>query len=419
MSAAAAGSSRRAARGLHEGHDHSLPPIKGHVASYLRAVPSNVSVLNLDEQALSGTLPATLPEHIHMLDLSDNELSGTIPPSIFSPQLRIFRIDLNSHLSGTLPTTLALLGTNTSAGDAWVNNPHDEAHVTLSLSETAVSGTLPTQLGAAAALERLDLLSPPNADSGAISGTLPTELGASTRLAYLRLGGQRFSGTLPSELGAMGELEKLTLLRNRLSGTLPTELALLPSSVGARGDHCLLVFPQIVAFGLAHGFQRCEEVPFWPPELCTDPNAATNRFACPLPDLPGYCAHNITCTPPPSRPPPSWSPPPTPSTPSPSPRPPPQREAPPSSPSSPAASALLTPQMSAAIGVPLVGAVAFFLFVSLVRVVRRWQQGQRGGRARGANMGWQRHDDETGAGLPADQSQVELDEAPAAPPRVF
>ena len=65
----------------------------------------------------------------------------------------------------------------------------------LQLSETRLSGSLPTELGQLAAAQHLLL------DRASLSGTLPPQLGSCADLAVLSLEFNRLSGSLPLELG--------------------------------------------------------------------------------------------------------------------------------------------------------------------------------------------------------------------------
>mmetsp|Transcript_3122 Transcript_3122/g.4550 ORF Transcript_3122/g.4550 Transcript_3122/m.4550 type:complete len:184 (+) Transcript_3122:311-862(+) len=117
---------------------------------------------------------------------------------------------------------------------------------TLSLSlNTAIHGTLPTEMGQLTRLRNLFLHSNrltgdatsvftvralQNVDlrNNHLRGTLPTEVGLLTNLASLIVNQNRLNGTIPSEIGHLSRsLSTLNLSENRFEGTLPKEMAYL------------------------------------------------------------------------------------------------------------------------------------------------------------------------------------------------
>jgi hypothetical protein len=96
--------------------------------------------------------------------------------------------------------------------------------LSLGLSNTSLSGTLPTEVGLLASLAGLSIA------NTEISGFIPSELGGlglELRATFM-LSGNRLSGTIPSHLGQLSNLQsRLHLAENRLSGTIPTHLGAL------------------------------------------------------------------------------------------------------------------------------------------------------------------------------------------------
>eukprot|EP01043_Picozoa_sp_COSAG02_P046803 COSAG02_NODE_4417_length_5382_cov_32.075147_1_plen_582_part_10 len=86
---------------------------------------------------------------------------------------------------------------------------------------TAMSGSIPSELGELTDLQRLALYSNPS-----LSGTIPSVLGQLTNLQLLYLfSNPSLTGTIPSELGELTNLQDLSLYSNpSLSGTIPGEL---------------------------------------------------------------------------------------------------------------------------------------------------------------------------------------------------
>ena len=165
-----------------------------------------VTRLELDENALSGSLPASLGNltHLQELDLSDNELSGVLPASLGNltnlQRLSFFR----NQFSGSLP--------------AWLGNLTNLQW--LSLSWNAFSGSLPAWLGNLTNLEYLDL-----SDNG-FSGVLPASLGNLTNLQWLSLNDNPLSGALPASLGNLTNLQVLLLHNTQLC--VPPDFAFQP-----------------------------------------------------------------------------------------------------------------------------------------------------------------------------------------------
>ena len=62
-----------------------------------------------------------------------------------------------------------------------------------------------------------------------LTGTIPTGLGSLVGLTHINLKGNQLRGALPAELGQLSNLEVLLIDRNQLSGTIPAELGDLSS----------------------------------------------------------------------------------------------------------------------------------------------------------------------------------------------
>lgn len=141
-----------------------------------------VVALRLDENGLSGPIPAELGDlaNLRYLTASENGLVGTIPPKLGNlANLRILRL--------------------------WTN---------------ALSGPIPAELGNLANLETLDLGG--NLFSrNRLSGPIPPALGDLANLKSLNLSGNELSGPLPPELGSLANLRYLNLGRNDFSGPIP------------------------------------------------------------------------------------------------------------------------------------------------------------------------------------------------------
>jgi Leucine-rich repeat (LRR) protein len=130
---------------------------------------------------------------------------------------------------------------NSTGGDAWTHNDFWNTNgspcspvapwygvtcdgtnsrvVGLDLSQNALVGTIPTELGNLTKLTNLDL------DNNSLTGVIPSELGNLTKLVSLGLGANSLTGTIPATLGKLVELTYyLSLFDNSLTGSIPSAL---------------------------------------------------------------------------------------------------------------------------------------------------------------------------------------------------
>ena len=133
----------------------------------IHGTPLRVTVLDLSERRLTGTIPSQLGAltSLQELWLYDNRLTGTIPPQL-----------------GGLANLQAL-----------------------GLSENQLSGTIPPQLSALSHLEHLWL------DTNQLSGAIPVELGHLVNLRTLTLNMNQLSGAIPPQIGSLVNLRFLSL----------------------------------------------------------------------------------------------------------------------------------------------------------------------------------------------------------------
>ena len=163
-----------------------------------------VTELELDDNNLSGTLPAELGglSKLTSLDLRYNSLDGEIPSELGDlSNLRALRL-YGNDLSGEMPRELANL-TNLEKLMLWSND---------------LSGTIPAWLDELTKLKRLDL------DDNNFTGPIPPELGNLTELEVLWLASNNLAGPIPPELGNLKKLKFLALFDSSLTGPIPPEL---------------------------------------------------------------------------------------------------------------------------------------------------------------------------------------------------
>uniref|UniRef100_K3ZHC8 Disease resistance R13L4/SHOC-2-like LRR domain-containing protein n=1 Tax=Setaria italica TaxID=4555 RepID=K3ZHC8_SETIT len=208
--------------------DISNATIHDNVPDWFWVVVSTASYLNMSNNLLSGTLPASLemlaagmidlssnrfagpvprfPRNVQYLDLSRNNLSGTLPD--FGAMNSFYALALyNNSISGSIPFSLCLV----------------QCLNILDLSGNMLSGELPTCKGDSGPYKQMLAL---NLNSNNLSGVFPSALQMSQDLVFLDLAYNQFSGNLPAWLG--DKLPSLALLRlrsNNFSGNIPIQLA--------------------------------------------------------------------------------------------------------------------------------------------------------------------------------------------------
>lgn len=68
----------------------------------------SLTVLDLSNNQLAGSLPATWPAQLDTLILNNNHFSGTLTDSGWPAQLRVLQM-IQNRLTGTIPANLSLL----------------------------------------------------------------------------------------------------------------------------------------------------------------------------------------------------------------------------------------------------------------------------------------------------------------------
>ena len=188
------------------------------------AVLTNLSVLDLSFNRVSGTIPTQLGRvsNLQSLQLQNNLLTGNLPsqlgeingagalpvwsygPTMMPITSRLEDVQLHdNNLTGAVPTEL---GVHTALAQ-------------LNLHRNNLTGYLPTQLGALGNLRTLYV------QQNTLSGTLPTQVGnMGEALHFWDSSRNQLSGVLPPSLGSLRRLNRLSLAANRISGTLPANL---------------------------------------------------------------------------------------------------------------------------------------------------------------------------------------------------
>jgi Leucine-rich repeat (LRR) protein len=170
--------------------------------------PEQITILNLDQNRVSGSLPTSigLLSNLQNLQMIVNELQGTLPSEIGSlSSLLSFNLARNLGISGTIPTTIGSL---------------KELRL-FSLKDAELAGTIPTQIGTMSNLDVFDV------GYNRLNGPIPSEMGNLLNLQVVYIDGNGLTGQIPSAVQNCVKLQTFTIKKNAFSGTIPSELGLL------------------------------------------------------------------------------------------------------------------------------------------------------------------------------------------------
>ncbi|KAJ3116425.1 hypothetical protein HDU96_009682 [Phlyctochytrium bullatum] len=178
--------------------------------------------LSLPGNSFTGSLPTSLPRSLEFLDLSNNSLTGGIPTSYMAlPNLK--RLDLKSNkLSGslpmTLPETLEVLDVsgNENLSGAFVTAYSTAPNLlTLSLRSTNLTGVLPATLPQRLRYFDVSLTS--------MTGTLSqTSFPPSLEILYLT--SSKFVGSVGESISRLPALKQLDISYTKFGDQLPESL---------------------------------------------------------------------------------------------------------------------------------------------------------------------------------------------------
>ncbi|KAD2804374.1 hypothetical protein E3N88_37751 [Mikania micrantha] len=179
--------------------------------------------LKMNSNKFEGSL-AAFPSNVELLDLSDNLLSGDLPQTDGTMNLSFDVVNLSKNrFSGNIPIDLCKL----------------PSIIVLDLSQNKLSGRLPECLGNLSGLQAMDL------SNNTITGHVPSSLGSLTQLMTLHLH-NIFEGNLPLSLQNLTSLVTMDIGYNFLVGNIPfwkpsvlqgnNGLCGLPLSRSCKGD---------------------------------------------------------------------------------------------------------------------------------------------------------------------------------------
>ncbi|XP_074266502.1 uncharacterized protein LOC141589777 [Silene latifolia] len=169
---------------------------------------TSLSILNLSQNNLSGTIPSSIGNisTLTSLDLSDNILSGKIP----------------YQLSYLLELQYLDLGANYLESSHWSRFSPLPSLTHLSLYLNDLDLEFPSFIPSCGNLTYLDLAQ--NSLTSLVPFSLFTNL---SKLRYLNLTTNYFYGSLPSNISKLTMLEDLRVANNRFNGLIPKNIGLL------------------------------------------------------------------------------------------------------------------------------------------------------------------------------------------------
>ncbi|XP_057796857.1 probable LRR receptor-like serine/threonine-protein kinase At3g47570 [Salvia miltiorrhiza] len=142
------------------------------------------------------------------------------PMSLATDQTALLSLKL--HITSDPSLLLSTNWTNSSSVCSWIGVTCSLRHqrvTALNLSNMALSGTIPPQLGHLSFLVSLDLT------SNLFHGDLPQELSLLRRLKFISFRLNNFTGDIPPMFGQLPKLEYLNLRNNSFAGFIPKSLS--------------------------------------------------------------------------------------------------------------------------------------------------------------------------------------------------
>ncbi|KAF8402483.1 hypothetical protein HHK36_010568 [Tetracentron sinense] len=168
----------------------------------------SLRVLNLSMNGFTGSLPETMIScgSLLTMDFSQNLLTGNLPAWIFGLGLQRVLLSEN-RLSGSIDSSYSTI----------MEVSHQNLQV-LDLSYNALSGEIPSDIGAFSSLQFLNL------SRNSFVGAIPATVGELKAIDVLDLSENRLNGSIPSEIGGAVSLKELRLEKNSLTGNIPIQI---------------------------------------------------------------------------------------------------------------------------------------------------------------------------------------------------
>ncbi|KAL2522264.1 Leucine-rich receptor-like protein kinase family protein [Forsythia ovata] len=183
--------------------------------------------LSLHSNSLNGSIPGGLSQCILLraVYLQYNSLSGDLWPAFFPNLTNLQVLNLaHNHLSGVIsgqvPVSLRVLdlSSNSFSGEIPTNFSVTHQLQLINLSFNDFSGAIPATIGALQQLQYLWV------DSNKLYGTIPSAIANCSALVHFSAGNNRLSGVFPATLGSLKSLQVISLPHNQISGVVPISL---------------------------------------------------------------------------------------------------------------------------------------------------------------------------------------------------
>ncbi|CAK7357242.1 unnamed protein product [Dovyalis caffra] len=223
---------------------------------------SNLFLLDLTDNKLNGTIPVsdgTSPgldlllnaRHFH---LGKNQFRGSIPPNLFSSNMTLIHVLLDSNqLSGSIPSTLELVQTlevirldrNSLTGPILWNFTNLPSLSQLYLSNNKFSGKMPD-------LSRMNLLTYLDLSNNSFDASLiPPWFSSLQSMTSLIMERTQIQGPINATLFSSAQLQSIVLSNNQLNGTLD-----LGTNYGSQLQLIDLQNNSIAEFSLGTGYNK-------------------------------------------------------------------------------------------------------------------------------------------------------------------
>ncbi|GMN68264.1 hypothetical protein TIFTF001_037324 [Ficus carica] len=183
--------------------------LSGPIPTWMGETLSNLIVLSLRSNRLSGNIPSHLCHlrHLQLLDLSLSNFSGRIPKCF--GHFSVMKKSVESQ--DTWDTSISHTYSYNSGGAYEYTSYEDELKFIWKGTLSRFSITLGLVKG-------IDL------SSNRLMGEIPTEITELIQLVFLNVSRNNLSGQIPSEIGKLNLLDALDLSNNQLSGGIPSSL---------------------------------------------------------------------------------------------------------------------------------------------------------------------------------------------------
>ncbi|XAR52857.1 Non-specific serine/threonine protein kinase [Bertholletia excelsa] len=185
-----------------------------------------LSRVRLGQNYLSGKIPngfLYLPE-LSLMELQNNYLTGPFEEDISKVPSQLGQLNLsNNRLSGSIPASVGnfsslkilLLSGNQFEGDIPSEMGRLKNILKLDMSRNNLSGVIPTEIGNCPSLAYLDL------SQNQLSGPIPAQISQIRILNYLNVSWNHLNQSLPKEIGSMKSLTSADFSHNNFSGWIP------------------------------------------------------------------------------------------------------------------------------------------------------------------------------------------------------